>query len=158
MTGDLDLYAAEEPDDPDFIIHTDAHTPPLHDEEPANREMSEAEPGEPSPEADFPVARESWLPLSQESMEKSDFTIRSKPFNPAEAMHGARLNLAKWLFLLLTGVIIGGTALVITANITKRDTQQAKDLFLNVFTAILAMVSSMVGYYYGTAGRTDKES
>jgi len=153
VTGDLDLYAAEGLGDPDFIIHTDAHTPPLHDEEPATRDT-----GEPSPEADLSVARESWLPLSQETMEKSDFAIKSKPFNPAEAMHGARLNLAKWLFLLLTGVIIGGTALVITANITKRDTQQAKDLFLNIFTAILAMVSSMVGYYYGTAGRTDKES
>lgn len=165
MAGDLDLSATEEPKDPDFIIHTEPLASPPHDEQPAMLDAGEADPGppeEPSPAADLFVAREGWLPLSTETMEKSDFPIKSEPFNPDKEMHFARLDLAKWLFRLLTCVIIGGTGLVIVADLTQRDAQQAKDLFLNIFTAVLAMVSSMVGYYYGIAGaatrRTDQRN
>jgi hypothetical protein len=82
----------------------------------------------------------------------SDSRITTR-FDHAKAMHEARQDLARRLFLLLVAVIVGGVLLVIAANLTERDTQQARDLFLNIFTPILTLVSSMVGYYYGTTGR-----
>lgn len=175
MAGELDLSAVEEPDDPDVIIHTEPHVAqpypwprpidvrPADGPSPAADLRFESDPSftasqDPTEQSDFAITVDRDLKLSREPTGKGDLTfVSDRGFNAAKEMHKARRDVATWVFLLLASVIVVGTTLVVIASVAGRNSQQAKDLFLNVFTAILALASSTVGYYYGTTERGDRD-
>lgn len=108
-----------------------------------------------SPPKDIPTASNEPLILAEEPSEKSDRNIQL--YDQARAMDDARKDFAGKLFWLLAAVLVGGFGLVATTRLTKIAFADAKDLFFSVFTAILAIVSSVVGYYFGRAeGEKDR--
>lgn len=92
------------------------------------------------------------LVLPDEPSENSDYPIAR--YDPLEALYKDRRDFAAKLFWLLAWVLAGGLVLVTTTRFTKIDFEDAKDLFFGTFTAVLAIVSSVVGYYFG---RTEGE-
>ncbi|MFG1605507.1 hypothetical protein [Actinoplanes sp. NPDC049265] len=90
-----------------------------------------------------------------EPIKRSDKAIATEPWNSAKHLADTRSSFARRLFWLLAAILGGGLLLVATNRLTDIEFQDAKDIFLTIFTAVLAILSSVVGFYFGRGDRKE---
>jgi hypothetical protein len=63
--------------------------------------------------------------------------------------------LALYLLRLLSGVLLGGAAMLATTRWTHLDSAVVKDAFFGVLIAIMTLVAAAAGFYYGAGDHRD---